>query len=998
MARLCEPGPGVDEAPSQTQPDSTPVAPAPAPVVAPGPLTETVVDSGDAASNTVGGGGAACVSKGINEVAGEVTAAGGAAGAEGTAVDTAGITACASQKNVGGGKRQEAKGCVRNGELVAEGDEDGGGGGGGGGGGSCAPEGAAQSPSNGRPAAAAAATSAPVSGVVAVAVKELSPNFPASAAGVAAPPGPTEVAKESTPPTPPAAAAGGSAAATAAAPAAVATRGPVEGGRSRRRRKNAAKAAAAAAAAAAAVAAKSNGHNNGGDGNEEEEDEGEAEVVLEGVKQGGLADGRAEDVCSEDDEGNVEYKLKLVNPPLDRLEHLFTQMNWRLNEGRGECMYMLGYEDDGKATGISPAELSASIKTLRVMMEAVGAKVARMQVQAGAGGGKMKVARVSVVRQAALFDGLPSGSERRGLRLGVLGHAGAGKSTLVSVLTRGTSDNGRGLARMQVFRHNHEVFNGQTSSISQQALTLPLGNREGPTPLGRTAPAALGGSSTTPQGAPQQQQQQQGRRRHGGGVRMGGDAGAAGAAGADAARAPASPSRLLSSSFPQSSRLGGALVASNGFASAWARKDNGTGAHGVGGGGGGNLGGGRRRGNSVDESGGSFAGRRNRRAGGNGGAVGGEEDGGGDSRVLTFIDQPGHEKYLKTTLTGMTASALDYSMLVVSGVEGVQRMTREHLAIALALQLPIFVVMTKCDVSGVLPPGTTTSCPPPPPPSSPRGMPLASSPPRRDHGRCAVPAVDANDATAPVAGTTVSTKAAASSTWAALVELDRVVWACMGRRAKIVGGMEDAEDAADALRGGSGAAGASWQHFVPVMQVSSVTSDGFEELRAFLGRLAPPEPLEAMYKEARGKATEVRISDTFMVEGVGEVYAGNVVSGAVSVGDRLLLGPTGRSGAFLRTAVASVHVARWVAKKPSALEWRVLVSISPCCFCVFCSMLFASVSVRFPGSRKSQALLSGGFRVCLALLLFCVLFDVVRVVIGSLSWIAKKPNALVWWV
>lgn len=56
-------------------------------------------------------------------------------------------------------------------------------------------------------------------------------------------------------------------------------------------------------------------------------------------------------------------------------------------------------------------------------------------------------------------------------RVGVLGHAGAGKSTLVGVLTRpGLSDNGRGLARMHVFRHNHEVFNGQTSSITQQGL------------------------------------------------------------------------------------------------------------------------------------------------------------------------------------------------------------------------------------------------------------------------------------------------------------------------------------------------------------------------------------------------------------------------------------------------------------------------------------------------------------------------------------------------
>lgn len=55
-----------------------------------------------------------------------------------------------------------------------------------------------------------------------------------------------------------------------------------------------------------------------------------------------------------------------------------------------------------------------------------------------------------------------------------------------------------------------------------------------------------------------------------------------------------------------------------------------------------------------------------------------------------------------------------------------------------------------------------------------------------------------------------------------------------------------------------------------------------------------------------------------MVEGVGEVYAGTVVSGTVSVGDRLLLGPTGPDGTFLRTAVASVHVARLAVRRASA--------------------------------------------------------------------------------
>lgn len=48
-----------------------------------------------------------------------------------------------------------------------------------------------------------------------------------------------------------------------------------------------------------------------------------AGVGVGGVK---VEEGPAEDVCEEDDEGNVEYKLKLVDPPLDRLEHLVTQV------------------------------------------------------------------------------------------------------------------------------------------------------------------------------------------------------------------------------------------------------------------------------------------------------------------------------------------------------------------------------------------------------------------------------------------------------------------------------------------------------------------------------------------------------------------------------------------------------------------------------------------------------------------------------------------------
>lgn len=32
-------------------------------------------------------------------------------------------------------------------------------------------------------------------------------------------------------------------------------------------------------------------------------------------------------------DGNIEYKLKLINPSRTRFEHLVTQMKWRLREG-----------------------------------------------------------------------------------------------------------------------------------------------------------------------------------------------------------------------------------------------------------------------------------------------------------------------------------------------------------------------------------------------------------------------------------------------------------------------------------------------------------------------------------------------------------------------------------------------------------------------------------------------------------------------------------------
>uniref|UniRef100_A0A915C8B1 Tr-type G domain-containing protein n=1 Tax=Parascaris univalens TaxID=6257 RepID=A0A915C8B1_PARUN len=68
------------------------------------------------------------------------------------------------------------------------------------------------------------------------------------------------------------------------------------------------------------------------------------------------------------------------------------------------------------------------------------------------------------------------------------------------------------------------------------------------------------------------------------------------------------------------------------------------------------------------------------------------------AKVVTFIDLAGHEKYLKTTIFGMTGHAPDYTMLMVGSNAGIIGMTKEHLSLALSLSVPVFVVVTKIDM------------------------------------------------------------------------------------------------------------------------------------------------------------------------------------------------------------------------------------------------------------------------------------------------------------
>ncbi|XP_028828065.1 GTP-binding protein 2-like [Denticeps clupeoides] len=260
----------------------------------------------------------------------------------------------------------------------------------------------------------------------------------------------------------------------------------------------------------------------------------------------------------EAEEGNIEYKLKLVNPTQYRFEHLATQLKWRLQEGRGEAVYQIGVEDNGLLVGLSDRDMRASLGTLRRMAEKVGADITLLrerEVDYDSERSCRKIAEVLVRK-------VPDDQQFLDLRVAVLGNVDSGKSTLLGVLTQGELDNGRGRARLNLFRHLHEIQTGRTSSISFEIL---------------------------------------------------------------------------------------------GFNS---------------------------KGEVVNYSDSRTA----------------EEICESSSKMITFIDLAGHHKYLKTTIFGLTSYCPDFAMLVVGANTGVAGTTREHLGLAMALKVPIFIVVSKVDV------------------------------------------------------------------------------------------------------------------------------------------------------------------------------------------------------------------------------------------------------------------------------------------------------------
>lgn len=164
----------------------------------------------------------------------------------------------------------------------------------------------------------------------------------------------------------------------------------------------------------------------------------------------------------ESEYGNIEYKL-LINPSHKkekRLEELISQMAYRLNEGHGECIYIIGISDHGEYIGISNDDFEITLENLKRMAEVNSCTYTILS--------KKEIEPNKIVAEIYFREFYKN--KYIDIKVGIAGNVDSGKSSLIGVLVSGKNDNGRGLSRVSVFNYSHEIKSGRTSSIAHHIM------------------------------------------------------------------------------------------------------------------------------------------------------------------------------------------------------------------------------------------------------------------------------------------------------------------------------------------------------------------------------------------------------------------------------------------------------------------------------------------------------------------------------------------------
>ncbi|KAF2851649.1 hypothetical protein T440DRAFT_498192 [Plenodomus tracheiphilus IPT5] len=271
---------------------------------------------------------------------------------------------------------------------------------------------------------------------------------------------------------------------------------------------------------------------------------------------------------SDDNKSHIRLKTLLTDPAEEHIPALAEHVKERLVEGHGEVLFDVGLEDSGESMGFTKENWDFALERIGSVCELIKADY-KVLMTRNVGGdvevGPRDAKDTGTSGKMILRKRPEDVDEVIETRIAVVGNVDAGKSTMLGVLVKGGLDDGRGKARVNLFRHKHEIESGRTSSVGMEIM-----------------------------------------------------------------------------GFDSKSEV----VVSN------------------------------------------VAGRK----------LTWEEIGRRSAKVISFTDLAGHERYLRTTVFGLLSSEPNYCLLMVAANNGLVGMSKEHLGIALALNVPVMVVITKIDI------------------------------------------------------------------------------------------------------------------------------------------------------------------------------------------------------------------------------------------------------------------------------------------------------------
>jgi GTPase len=93
--------------------------------------------------------------------------------------------------------------------------------------------------------------------------------------------------------------------------------------------------------------------------------------------------------------GNKEYKWKWCKESKLLLNKRATQLLFRLNEGHGKAIYILGILDNGYTIGISDEELRLSLIFMKKIVNIIDADIHSIRIYEGLEGGYVATVRIT---------------------------------------------------------------------------------------------------------------------------------------------------------------------------------------------------------------------------------------------------------------------------------------------------------------------------------------------------------------------------------------------------------------------------------------------------------------------------------------------------------------------------------------------------------------------------------------------------------------------------